>query len=50
MTAAMIELRRRGMDSVKLGVDAENPSGALGLYESLGFRVDKRAAAYRKPL
>lgn len=50
MTAAMIELRRRGMESVALGVDAENPTGALGLYEALGFRVDKRAAAYRMPL
>ncbi|MEO8228180.1 MAG: GNAT family N-acetyltransferase [Chloroflexota bacterium] len=50
MSAAMIELRERGMESVKLGVDAENPSGALGLYEGLGFRVDKRSAAYRKPL
>lgn len=50
MSAAMLELRRRGMDSIALGVDAENSSGALGLYEGLGFRVDKRAAAYRKPL
>ena len=46
----MLELRRRGMDSIALGVDAENSSGALGLYEGLGFRVDERAAAYRKPL
>jgi mycothiol synthase len=50
MTAAMIELRRRGMESAALGVDAENPTGAMGLYEALGFRVDKRAAAYRKAL
>jgi mycothiol synthase len=50
MTVAMIALRDRGMESVKLGVDAENPTGALGLYESLGFRIDRRSAAYRKPL
>ena len=50
MTAAMLELRRRGMESVALGVDAENATGALGLYESLGFRVHRRSAAYRKPL
>jgi ribosomal protein S18 acetylase RimI-like enzyme len=50
MTAAMLELRRRGMESAALGVDAENPTGALGLYENLGFRVDRRAAAYRKAL
>jgi mycothiol synthase len=50
MTAAMMELRRRGMESVALGVDSENPTGAQGLYEDLGFRVNKRSAAYRKPL
>lgn len=50
MTAAMIELRRRGMESVALGVDTENSTGALGLYEGLGFRIDKRSAAYRKAL
>jgi ribosomal protein S18 acetylase RimI-like enzyme len=38
------------MESVALGVDSENPTGAQGLYEDLGFRVNKRSAAYRKPL
>ena len=33
-----------------LGMDTENPNGALGLYEGLGFKVYSRAAAYRKPL
>jgi ribosomal protein S18 acetylase RimI-like enzyme len=33
-----------------LGVDSENPNGALGLYESLGFVVYSRAAAYGRPL
>ncbi len=33
-----------------LGVDSENPNGALGLYEGLGFAVYSRAAAYRRPL
>jgi mycothiol synthase len=40
--------RDRGMTSAALGVDADNPSGALGLYEGLGFRVDGRAMAWRK--
>ena len=44
------ELRARGMTSAALGVDAENPHDALGLYERLGFVVDQRAAAWRKPL
>jgi mycothiol synthase len=43
-------LRDRGMGAASLGVDSENATGALGLYEDLGFRVDKRAAAYRKAL
>ena len=48
--AAMIKLRDAGMDEAALGVDAENPSGALGLYESLGFTVFRRSIAYRRPL
>lgn len=43
-------LRDAGMTSARLGVDAENPHGALGLYESLGFRVVARGRIYRKPL
>ncbi len=43
-------LRERGMTSAWLGVDAENPMGALRLYEKAGFAVDARAAAYRKPM
>jgi mycothiol synthase len=41
-------LRDRGMTSAALGVDAANPSGALGLYEGLGFQVDARATAWRR--
>ncbi len=39
-----------GMTDAMLGVDAENPSGALGLYEGLGFAVDQRWTTYRRPL
>ena len=38
------------MTSAVLGVDAANPSGALGLYESAGFAVEARFSAWRKPL
>jgi mycothiol synthase len=48
--AAMIKLRDAGMAEAALGVDAENPSGALALYESLGFSVFRRSIAYRRPL
>jgi mycothiol synthase len=44
------KLRERGMTEAALGVDADNPSGALGLYEDLGFRVAYRASAWRKEL
>jgi mycothiol synthase len=43
-------LAERGMDTAALGVDADNPSGALGLYESSGFIVVDRGAAWRRPL
>jgi ribosomal protein S18 acetylase RimI-like enzyme len=42
-------LRDCGMTSAGLGVDADNESGALGLYESVGFEVDFRSTAWRKP-
>jgi ribosomal protein S18 acetylase RimI-like enzyme len=47
---AMRRLRAAGMDDAMLGVDSENPTGALGLYEGLGFLVHSRAAAYRRSL
>jgi mycothiol synthase len=43
-------LRDRGLSEAALGVDAENPSGALHLYESLGFRRFRRGIAFRKAL
>jgi len=43
-------LRERGMTSAWLGVDADNPNGALGVYERAGFGVDVRWTAYRKPM
>ena len=42
-------LRARGMTEGALHVDAENPSGALLLYESMGFREVSRDTVYRKP-
>ena len=43
-------LRDRGMTSAVLGVDADNPLGALGLYRKAGFAVDMRSMGYRKPM
>jgi mycothiol synthase len=43
-------LKDRGMMEAGLGVDAENTSGALQLYESMGYRVVKKGTIYRRKL
>jgi GNAT superfamily N-acetyltransferase len=40
--------REMGYDDTALGVDTKNPSGALGLYEKLGYEKSKTWIAYRK--
>lgn len=42
-------LRDRGMEVAKLGVDNQSPTGALGLYESFGFRPKRTWMFLRKP-
>jgi GNAT superfamily N-acetyltransferase len=39
-----------GMTEAALGVDAQNPNGALQLYKSMGFQVVKRMTTYRKEM
>jgi ribosomal protein S18 acetylase RimI-like enzyme len=39
-----------GFRRVSLGVDAENPTGALGLYEKLGFRTKHQQIIHRLPI
>jgi GNAT superfamily N-acetyltransferase len=43
-------LKTQGMTEAALGVDAENPSGALHLYEKMGFQIEKKTIFYRKPM
>lgn len=43
-------LAARGMTVAALSADADNPSGAFGLYESAGFRTTVRFIAWRKPM
>ena len=50
ISRSLVLLRARGMTSAALGVDGDNPQGALGLYEEAGFRVHDRFMAYRKPM
>lgn len=42
--------RDMGFDDTALGVDTENPNGALELYQSVGYETDKTWISYRKPL
>lgn len=48
IASALVGLRDAGMDDAMLGVDTENLTGALGLYESMGFSVSDRQTQYRK--
>jgi len=41
-------LAEAGMTEAHLGVDSENPSGAVRVYEDCGFRIVKRNTVYRK--
>jgi GNAT superfamily N-acetyltransferase len=47
---ALVVLRDRGMIGAILEVDSANDTGALGLYESAGFRVEHRSSSWRKPM
>jgi ribosomal protein S18 acetylase RimI-like enzyme len=53
-SALLIESMRRfraaGLDYAALGVDTANPTGALGLYEKLGFRQVRHFTVYEKAL
>ena len=40
--------RARGLTTAGLGVDTENVTGALRLYESVGYRPYQRWASFRK--
>jgi len=50
LAGSLVAARDAGYTSASLGVDAENPTGALGLYESVGFAPARTFTAYRKPL
>ncbi len=43
-------LQEQGMTEAGLGVDAQNPNGALRLYESLGFRAVQQFTTFEKPM
>jgi ribosomal protein S18 acetylase RimI-like enzyme len=47
---SLVLLKERGMSEGILGVDADNETGALGVYTDNGFVVTERFTAYRRPL
>jgi mycothiol synthase len=50
LAKVLSEAVQAGYQRAGLGVDADNPTGALGLYESLGFAVHSKWTSYRLPL
>lgn len=50
ITQSLRMLRAMDMEEAALGVDAQNPTGALRLYGSLAYRPVKRFTTYRKPM
>jgi mycothiol synthase len=50
IASSLAALKERRMNDAGLGVDAENISGALHLYEYMGYQMVKRSTVYRKPL
>lgn len=47
---SMKMFKEMGMTETALGVDTENTSGALRVYESCGYRQVKKSITFRKPL
>jgi ribosomal protein S18 acetylase RimI-like enzyme len=50
LLTAFAALRERGCPEAVLGVDSDNPSGAVGLYERLGMRRSTTHDFYEKVL
>ena len=48
IASALRGLRDAGMTEAALGCDAENPTGALRVYEASGFRRTRTGVSYRK--
>jgi ribosomal protein S18 acetylase RimI-like enzyme len=50
LTRSIHMFQEMGMEETVLGVDTENPNGALKLYQSVGYQEFKRYETLRKPL
>ncbi|NJC72885.1 GNAT family N-acetyltransferase [Planosporangium thailandense] len=50
LTRVLAAARAEGRQTASLGVDADSPTGAVGVYERAGFEVVSRAVTYARPL
>jgi mycothiol synthase len=50
LAAVLADAGRAGRASAGLGVDADSPTGAVGVYERVGFTVQTRGVTYGVPL
>ncbi len=50
IASTLREFRARGLTESALTVDAQNPTGAVHLYELLGFEVAAHSTEWRRPL
>jgi ribosomal protein S18 acetylase RimI-like enzyme len=50
ITKSMHMFKRMGIKEVALSVDSENESGALRLYQNLGYKTKLKRTVYRKPI
>ena len=47
---SMSAFRAAGIEAASLGVDSQNPTGAVGLYERVGFTANRRFVRLRRPM
>jgi mycothiol synthase len=50
LVGSLVAAREAGFTSANLGVDSNSPTGATGLYESIGFAPEKTFTTYRRLL
>lgn len=50
LNASLRAFKEAGLDSARLSVDTENLTGALRIYERVGFHVEKRFLTYMKKI
>jgi ribosomal protein S18 acetylase RimI-like enzyme len=50
LSIAIQAFQEAGLDYAVLGVDTENQTGALGIYERLGFEPIRRFISFKKPV